>query len=257
MNVRIALIGFFVALTIVLASIAVYKADTNTTITSMSILNSTATTVSTTTNTTTQTTTETSLFDPNKAIADAYLSHLGGIDSRNASTLAAQYETNATLQYSLWNGTAELTGGVNGVTNITRFLVEEPAKMTPCETCFGLKAPFAFANETHSVLVSSDDKTGNVTAHLLFWGVQSPGACYVPFVGSCVAQYDPMVFDISYVLQGGSWLISTESLTYGGSGACTSASSSPDGGTFYCFFNSAGAPTNLSTEILPARCLES
>jgi hypothetical protein len=156
--------------------------------------------------------------------------------------LAAQYETNATLQYSLWNGTTELTGGFDGVANITRFLVEDPAKLPQgyyCDTCFDLKAPFGVANETHSMMVSSDDEAGDVTSHLLFWGVQSPGACYQPGVGSCVAGYFLMGFDISYVLQGDHWLISTENLTYGGSGGCTSASSSPNGSVFYCQFNSA------------------
>ena len=240
LNARSALLVLFVALTIVLASTTVYESGTRTTLTSTSTATSTststATSVSTTTSTTTQTTTVTSTFDLTKALTGAYLSHLGAIDSRNATALAPQYEANATLVYAIPYGVPP-NGSFDGVANITGFLVQEPANY--CFTCFDLKAPFAFANETHSMIVSSDDKAGNVTAHLLFWGVQSPGACYQPGVGSCVAGYFLMGFDISYVLQGDHWLISTERLTYGGGGGCTSASASPDGSVFHCEFNSA------------------
>jgi len=200
-----------------------------------------ATSVSTTTSTTTQTTTLTSTFDPTKALTDTYLSHIGAIESRNAPALASQYETNATLQYSLWTGTAELTGGFDGVANITRFYEGQPTNTSQaisCVTCIALKAPFAVANETHSIIVSSDDKAWNVTSHLVFYGTISYGGCYVQGVGPCNTQYYAMGFDISYVLQGDRWLISTESLSYINNGACTTAYSSPDGSVFCCQFTS-------------------
>lgn len=198
----------------------------------------TATSVSTTTSTTTLTTTFTSTFDPTKTLTDAYLSHIGAIESRNASALVSQYETNAMLQYPLSTGTAEL---FEGAANITRFYEEQPTNTSQaisCVTCIELKAPFALANETHSIIVSSDDKTGDVTSNLVFYGTISFGGCYVQGVGSCDTQYYSIGFDISYVLQGNSWLISTEILTHISNAPCTTAYSSPDGSVFYCQFES-------------------
>ena len=240
-------------LTIVFASTTVYESGIRTTLTSTSTATSTststATSVSTTTSTTTQTTTVTSTFDPTKALTDAYLAHIGAIESQNATALAAEYETNATLLYTSPHGAvfpSSLDGSVDGVANITRFhegsLQENKnnSQYVSCVTCFDLKVPFTAANETHSITVSSDEKAGNVTANLVFYSFYSPSnpPCYVMGVGPCKAGDYAIGFDISYVLQGDRWLISTESLAYVNSSACTTAYSSASGSVFHCQFSS-------------------
>ena len=241
MNTRTALLGLFVALTIVLASATVYESGIRTTLTSTTTVtqNNTFTQTSTVTilssRTLTQTTTVTSTFDLTKALTDAYLSHIGAIESRNATALAAQYETNATLL-------GAVPGGVNdsfdGITNITRFYEETPANNSQalsCLLCLAFKAPFAVANETYSTTASNNDKTGNVMSHLVFYGNTSiDSGCYLLNIGPCKASIYIMGFDISYVLQGERWLISTESLTYFNAYGCISVSLSADGSVLYC-----------------------
>src|ERR1700688_1052478 len=73
----------------------------------------TAITVSTTTTTSVSTITAFPPVNLTATLADAYLSHIGAIESQNASALAAQYETNATLQVE--------SNRLNGSYNITRF----------------------------------------------------------------------------------------------------------------------------------------
>ncbi len=201
----------------------------------------TFTSVSTTTETVTSISVSTITTFPTvnltAALAGAYLSHIGAIVSRNATALAAQYETNATLLYGFPPPSASLSGSVSGIADITRLYMEEPAntsQATSCATCFDLKAPFAAANETDSITVSSNEKAGNVTSHLVFYGTLSFGGCYVQGVGLCNTQAYAMGFDISYVLQGDRWLISTESLAYVYVDKCITAYSSPDGSVFYC-----------------------
>jgi len=231
LNVRTALLGLFVALTIVFASTTAYESGTRTTLTSTSTSTSTTTSVSTITSTTTETTTITSTFDLTKALTDAYLSHIGAIESKNATALAAQYEANATLNAVAIGNPPK--GSFFGIANITRFYAEEPTNI--CVACPMLKAPFAVANETHSISLSSDDKTGNVTSDLVFYGNTSvEGGCYVPNVGPCQALAYVLGFDISYLLQGDHWLISIESLTYTNSYQCLTVSLSPDGSVLSC-----------------------
>jgi hypothetical protein len=246
LKLRTALLGLFVALTIVLASTTVYESG-RTMLTSTSTLTSTVTSVSTVTTTTAQTTTVTTTFDPTQAITDAYLSHIGAIESRNATDLAAEYVTNATLRYTL--SYAGLNGTAYGIANITRVYLEPTNKSqaVSCVTCFALTAPytmyavnrtFAAANDTHSIMVSNDETKANVTSHLVFYGTNS--GCYNPSAGlDCQTSYYAMVFDISYVLQGSRWLISMESLTYVGGSVCTTAYTSSDGSVFHCEFASA------------------
>jgi len=213
-----------------------------TTLTSTSTSTVTATSVSTTTSTTTQTTTVASTLDLTKTLTDAYLSHIGAIESQNATALAAQYETNATLLYASQGGVfpSFLDGSVNGIANITRFYEgslqenENNSQYVSCMTCFVLKVPFAVANETTSITVSSDEEAGSVTSRLVFYATLSRGFCEEPGVGTCNAQYYAMGFDISYVLQGDRWLISTDRLMYINMASCSGASSSPDGSVFYC-----------------------
>jgi hypothetical protein len=236
LNVKTALTGLFVVLTIVFASTTVYQSGIRTTLTSTS----TATSLSTTTSTTTQTTTVTSTFDLTNALQDAYRSHIGAIVSQNATALAAQYETNATLLYAFQGGASVLDGSVNGIANITRFYDgslqtnKNNSQYVSCVQCFDLKVPFSVANETTSMTVSSDEKAGNVTSRLVFYSTLIR-VCDDPGFGVyCNAQYYAMGFDISYVLQGDRWLISTDRLMYIDNAGCTGASSSPDGSVFYC-----------------------
>lgn len=102
LNTRTALLGLFVALTIAFASTTVYESGIRTTLTSTS----TSTSTSTVTAISVSTITTTSVVDPTRALEDAYLSHIGAIESRNATALAAQYETNAT-------SLGAVPGGVN------------------------------------------------------------------------------------------------------------------------------------------------
>jgi hypothetical protein len=230
--------GLFAVLTILFASTTVYESGIRTTLTSTS----TATSVSTTTSTTTQTTTVTSRLDLTKTITEAYLSHIGAIESQNATALAAQYETNATLLYASQGGVfpSFLDGSVNGIANITRFYEgslqtnKNNSGYVSCVTCFDLKVPFAVANETISMTVSSDEKAGNVTSHLVFYSTVMT-VCDDPGQGVyCNATWYAMGFDISFVLQGDRWLISTDRLMYIDNARCTGASSSLDGSVFYC-----------------------
>ena len=230
LNVRTALLALFVVLTIVFASTTVYESGIRTTLTPTR----TATSVSTITTTTTQTTTLTSTFDLTKALTDAYYSHLGAVESRNATALAAQYETKATLNAAAIGNPP--VGSFDGIANITGFYEEAPTNI--CVGCHALKAPFAVANETHSITVSSDEKAANVTSQLVFYGNDSvnvaEGGCYVPNVGPCEALTYVVGFNISYVLQGDRWLISTESLTYINSYQCLTISLSSDGSVVTC-----------------------
>ena len=231
MNVRTALLGLFVVLTLVFASTTVYESGIRTTLTSTS----TSTSTSTVTATRVSTITRTSFMDPTQALKDAYLSHIGAIESRNATALAAQYETNATWLGAVPGG---MSDSFDGITNITRFYEEAPAnnsQAVSCLLCLAFKAPFAVANETYSTTVSNDDKTGNVMSHLVFYGNTSiESGCYVPNIGPCKASINIMGFDISYVLQGDRWLISTESLTYFNAYGCLTLTLSPDGSVLRC-----------------------
>jgi hypothetical protein len=240
LNVRSALLTIFAVLTIVFASTTIYESGIRTTLTSTSTSTSTATSVSTTTSTTTQTTTITSTLDLTKALTDAYLSHIGAIESQNATALAAQYETNATLLYASQGGVfpSSLDGSVNGIANITRFYEgslqenENNSQYFSCLTCITLIVPFAVANETISVTVSSNEKAGNVTSDLVFYSAVS--GVYVQGVGLTTAAAYAMGFNISYVLKGDRWLISTESQAYIYVDKCLTTYLSPDGSIFYC-----------------------
>jgi hypothetical protein len=217
LNARTALLGLFVALTIVLASTTVYESGTRTTLTSTSTATSTATSVSTTTSTTTQTTTVTSTFDLAKALTDAYLSHIAAIESGNMTALAAQYEANATL-YAPQDGNRG--NYFDGVANITSFYGGELSNQ--CPPCFGVDFPFAgAANETYSITTSKDHNAGNVTSQLILYGIGGP------YGQSTFTNGEK--FGISYVLQGDRWLISGESLTQISGGYCQMVSLTPDG----------------------------
>ncbi len=227
MNTRTALLGLFVALTIVLASTTVYESGARTTLTSTS----TSTSTSTVTAISVSTITTISVVDAAQALEGAYLSHIVAIESKNATALAAQYGADATLNTVAIGNPPK--GSFFGVANITRFYQDEPTNI--CVACSTLKAPFAVANETHSITMSSDDRTGNVTSHLVFYGNTSvEGGCYVPNVGPCQALAYVVGFDISYLLQGDHWLISMESLTYTNSYQCLTVSLSPDGSVLSC-----------------------
>ncbi len=231
--------GLFVVLTIAFASTTVYESGMRTTLTSIS----TATSVSTTTSTTTRTTTVTSTLDLTKALTDAYLSHIGAIEFQNVTALTAQYETNANLLYASQGGVfpSFLDGSVNGIANITRLYegsLQENENYSyqyvSCLTCITLKVPFAVANETISVTVSSNEKAGNVTSDLVFYGNCPICSFYVQGVGVSNIEAYAMGFHISYVLQGGRWLISTESQAYIYVDKCFTTYLSPDGSIFYC-----------------------
>jgi len=215
------MLGLFVVLTMVFASTTVYESSLRTTLTS--------------------TTTVTSTLDLTKTLTDAYLSHIGAIESQNATALAAQYETNATLLYASQGGVfpSFLDGSVNGVANITRFYegsLQENENYSyqyvSCLTCITLKVPFAVANETISVTVSSNEKAGNVTSDLVFYGATS--GFYVQGVGLSNTAAYAMGFNISYILQGDRWLISTESQAYIYVDKCFTTHLSPGGSIFYC-----------------------
>jgi hypothetical protein len=158
-------------------------------------------------------------------LAEAYLSHIGAIESQNATVLAAQYETNATLLVA--------SQSFDGSGNITGFYAENP-----CSICFLVDAhPFypassSVANDTYSIAVSNSGNTGTVTSHLILYGDATHACCYPSF--SSNAYYYVIGFDMSYVLQGDRWLISTESLTDSGLNYCDAISISPDGNAFTC-----------------------
>ncbi len=230
-------------LTIVFASATVYESGIRTTLTSTSTATRTATSVSTTTSTTTQTTMVTSTLDLTKALTDAYLSHIGAIEFQNVTALTAQYETNANLLYASQGGVfpSFLDGSVNGIANITRLYegsLQENENYSyqyvSCLTCITLKVPFAVANETISVTVSSNEKAGNVTSDLVFYGNCPICSFYVQGVGVSNIEAYAMGFHISYVLQGGRWLISTESQAYIYVDKCFTTYLSPYGSIFYC-----------------------
>jgi len=218
LNARTALLGLFVALTIIFASITIYESGTRTTLTSTSISTSTAIRISTVTSTTTQTTTVTSTFDLAKALTDAYLSHIAAVESGNMTALAAQYEANATLYATTQGGNFGYY--FDGVANITSFYRGELSNQ--CPPCFGVDFPFAgVANETYSLTTSKDLNAGNVTSQLILYGTGGP------FGQSTFTNGER--FGISYLLQGDRWLISTESLTQISGGYCQMVSLTPDG----------------------------
>jgi hypothetical protein len=223
LNARTALLGLFVVLTIALASTTVYESGIRTTLTSTSTSTSTAISVSitTTTETSVSTITTTSFVNPTKVIEDAYLSHIGAIVSQNATALAAQYETNATLLYTMSPNGNPPNGSFHGSANITRFY----------EGSAFLLSTYAVANETHSMTMSNDDKAGNVTSHLVFYGTNTHH--HIPGQQGFAFAY-VIGLDLSYVLQGGRWLISTESLTYINAFGCPTEVLSPDGSVLTC-----------------------
>ena len=177
--------------------------------------------MSTITSTTTQTTTVTSTLDLAKALTDAYLSHIDAIESGNMTALAAQYEANATL-YAPQNGNRG--NYFDGVANITSFYQGELSDQ--CPPCFGVDFPFAgVANETYSITISNGLNAGNVTSQLILYGIGGP------YGQSTFTNGER--FDISYVLQGDRWLISTENLTQVSGGYCQMVSLTP-GGVLIC-----------------------
>jgi hypothetical protein len=177
------------------------------------------------TSTVTSTTTSISTDTVTAALADAYVSHVGAIESGNATALAAQYETNATLLYASPYGGPPHTGSFDGIANITSFYKGG-------SIYFYLIAPYAVANETYSTAMSNDDKAGNVTSHLLFYANANHSCCWPDF--GATAAYYVVRFDISYVLQGDRWLISTETLTLYNFSYCAAVTLSPDGSVFTC-----------------------
>jgi hypothetical protein len=236
LNFRTALLGLFVALTIVFALTTAYESGVRSTFTSTNMSTVTATNVSTVTVTATSvsTTTTTSTVDPDKALVDAYASHLGAIESRNATALTAQYAVNATL-LAVIAGTP-MNGSFHGVANITGFYAEAPTNID--DLFHALQAPFAVANETHSTAILNNETAGNVTSRLVFYGNDSvsvaEGGCYFPNIGPCAALAYTVEFDISYVLQSNHWLISTESVTYVDKFQCLTVTVSPDGSVMTC-----------------------
>ncbi len=212
MNVRTALLGLLVMLTIVFASTTVYESGIRTTVA-----------------------TTTSVVDPTQAIRDAYLFHIFDIASENTIALAAQYATNATVLYDFPNAVPS-HGSFSGSTNLTRYVTRFYNGLD-CPACFPLKLPYGVANQTYSVTMSNDGKEGNVTSHLIFYG-NDPECPVVANEFSCpsgTAYYYVMGFSISYVLQGGHWLISTESVTnMNGFERCVPASLSPSGFILNC-----------------------
>ena len=184
----------------------------------------TAISVSTTTTTSVSTTTAFPAVNLTATLADAYLSHIGAIESENATSLAAQYETNATLQVE--------SNRLNGSYNITRFYAENP-----CSICLLAYAPFhpasnAVANDTYSVGLTNSGNTGRVTSYLKLYGGAGGACCYPSFTAT--GYYFVIGFDMTYVLQGDRWLISTESLTDNGLNYCNAISISPDGNVLTC-----------------------
>jgi hypothetical protein len=219
LNVKTALLVLFVALTMAFASTTVYESGIRTTLTSTS----TAISVSTITTT--------SLVDPTRALRDAYLFHIFDIASGDATAMAAQYESNATLLYDM----APFHGSINGSANMLRFYAGEYCPQ-PGMSCFGLKLPSGVANQTYSMTISNDGKVGNVTSHLIFYGYDPmcPANAISFQCPSGTAYYDAMGFNISYVLQGDHWLISTENLTLTNFHRCIPVSLSAAGSVLTC-----------------------
>jgi hypothetical protein len=223
LNVRTALLGIFVALTIAFASTTVYESGMRTTLTSTSTSTSTSTVTATSLSTIITTT---PVKNTTEALREAYFFHIFEIASEDATALAAQYETNATLLYDY--APLPLHGSINGSANIPRFYEGEDC------TCFVFKIPPAVANQTYSITMSNDGKVGNVTSHLIFYG--NDPQCPAGGIFSCpsgVAYYYVMGFDISFILQGDYWLISTENVTIN-SGLCVPVSLSAAGSVLTC-----------------------
>lgn len=190
-----------------------------------------STSVSTTTDTVTATsvsTITTTAFPSvnlTATLADAYLSHIGAIESQNATALAAQYDANATLQVG--------SNRLNGSYDITRFYAENP-----CSICFLVDGhPFypassSVANDTYSAGLTNSGSTGRVTSYLKLYGGASGACCYPSFTSNSYCFV--IGFDMTYVLQGDRWLISTESLTDNGLTYCDAITVSPDGSVLTC-----------------------
>jgi hypothetical protein len=162
----------------------------------------------------------TPVVDPTKALEDAYLSHISAIETESVLVLAAQYETNVTfvVPFSLYRLTNDSDAGIP---NITRFYeAGGPIGGAP------LTLPYAVANVTYSVSMSHDGKEGNVTSRLIFYGndTQCPANAISFQCPSGTAFYAVTGFDISYVLQGDRWLISTENVKIINSEMCVPVS---------------------------------
>ena len=192
----------------------------------------TATSVSTTTTTSVSTITTFPSVNLTEALANAYLSHIGAIESQNATALASQYENNATLLLVSDNGVSHSGNSTyDGSGNITRFYAENP-----CSICFLVDGSFypasnAVANDNYSIATSNSGNTGRVTSHFIMYGSASGVCCYT---SGTAAYYYGLRFDMSYVLQGDRWLISTESQTATSMDYCAAFSISPDGNVFTC-----------------------
>ena len=232
LNVRTALLGLFVALTIVFASTTAYESSVRTTLpsTRTSIITSTLTAISVSTSV--STTTMTPTLNSTGELKDAYLSHISAIESESALVLAAQYEISATLTLVYGGqlaGFANVTDG--GIPNITRFF-ETGGPLTGDP----LTAPFSVANVTYSATLSQDGSQGNVASRLIFYGkdTQCPAYAISFQCPSGTAFYAVTGFDISYVLQGGRWLISTENMSITHEDMCVPVSISPDGSVLTC-----------------------
>ena len=232
MNARTALPGIFVALTIVFASTTVYESGIRTTLTSTSTSTVTSTSVSTitTTSVSVSVVTTTSSANLTKPLTGAYLSHIGAIISDNATALASQYETNATLLFDSPN----FNGSYSGSANIPYFYGRGfPGDLYSYQVA---TYSIAAANDTYSIAISNGLGVANVTSQLVFYG-NDPECPVVTVDFQCAsgtAIYFVMRFDISYVLHGDSWLISTESVTNNTSGFCYPVSLSADGSVLNC-----------------------
>jgi len=194
---------------------------------SIATLTSVSTTTDTVTTISVSTVTTSSAVNLSASLASAYLSHIGAIESQNATTLAAQYETNATLITDGYRFGSSVNATYHGVGNITSFYAENPCSI--CSLPYGVSYPnsHSVANQTYSAAYHGGD-TGSVTSSLVLY---AGGSCCYPIATTGVYYY-AVSFEMTYVLQGDRWLISTESQTAGGGDFCTTYSFA--GSTLYC-----------------------
>jgi hypothetical protein len=114
LNLRAALLGIFVVLTVLLASTTVYELGIRTTLTSTSML--------------TVTVTVSTIPTAYQELANASTNHLVAIESRNVTALLLGYESNATLH--LMGNAPGLAGTYHGVSEIAALLnVSFPARI--------------------------------------------------------------------------------------------------------------------------------
>jgi len=151
--------------------------------------------------TTTKTTTASTSLDAYEQVADSFANHMLSISSRNASAIASQYESNASVIWTGQGTTGLAFGGMGGT-----YVGANDIFIIMNASFIGQGSSFAVGSVTHTIVATSDD-SAEVNSSFAFFGQNT--SLGGNFNGTVSAQ-DSYVYSAS----NGGWLISRETWNF-------------------------------------------